>query len=609
MFCLVARFGERTLRFRLPNERAAIGSSSTCQIPLPFTGVSRLHAWITPTPSGAHIEDAGSKNRLIVNGDRIDEVELHPGVIVQVGRAFLTLEEASSGEFDLAVRVATPEPDLRPRKTDDTDDSPVRGVSDGPAAGLRLIREVEKAGNVECVVSEVLDILALHCLLVFEIGSMDDGCAITRAFGKLPDESVLVELENRMIVLPDNTPSSLPLPPEISAVVYRSSEGHPDRCVVGIRSTHEVIEPWALDLFEYIARRSMGSVGTDKLRSGSSKRGLDLAEGMITGESAAYKSLLAQLEAVADTRMDVLLIGETGTGKELLARTLHQSGPTSSGPFIAINCAAIPSELLEAELFGVKGRVATGVDPRVGLFLEADGGSIFLDEIGELAEPLQAKLLRVLQEREVLPLGGSQPRKINVRLIAATNRELLVLADQGRFRRDLYYRMSGLFLRVPSLRERKDDIPALALGFLERSAREHQKSIAGISRKAMSLLLEHDWPGNIRELQNEVARAVLFSHDRGVLHIQHFGAVGEAVASHRKQDSGQTSSDVASSITEPSRDHGDQQDKTLQERVDDLERAAILAALDAANGNKSRAARALGVTRNGLAMKMKRLGI
>jgi transcriptional regulator with PAS, ATPase and Fis domain len=329
---------------------------------------------------------------------------------------------------------------------------------------------------------------------------------------------------------------------------------------------------------------------------------------------------MSRIEGAVASKMDVLLLGETGTGKEFFARMIHSSGATGNGPFVAINCAAIPTDLLEAELFGVQARYATGVDARVGRFAQADGGSIFLDEIGELAEPLQAKMLRVLQEREVLPLGASEPRHIDLRVIAASNRDLLSLVDHGRFRRDLYYRLAGLEFRIPPLRERPDDIPALALAFLERFSQEQQKTIRGISRRALELMLAHDWPGNVRELQNEIARAVLHCHEGGILRTEHFPSVLRALqAGHTRSGEHAAAEPVAPqappvapaappaiSITEPIPPEALPQ--ALQGRIAALEREEIRRALDSTGGNKTAAARLLGITRNGLALKMKRLG-
>jgi transcriptional regulator with PAS, ATPase and Fis domain len=279
----------------------------------------------------------------------------------------------------------------------------------------------------------------------------------------------------------------------------------------------------------------------------------------------------------------VLVVGETGSGKELLARTIHLTG--ARGSFVAINCAAIPSELLEAELFGVQRRVATGVDPRQGLFLRANGGSMFLDEIGEMPERLQVKILRVLQEREILPIGASHPIPIELRVIAASNRDLGRLVREGTFRADLYYRLRGIELRVPPLRERSDDIPQLALHFLECAAADYNKRVTGITRKALDVLRAHDWPGNVRELESDVRHAVLVCPTGSALDSQHFA----------RSESG--AADIDRAV------------RPLQEAVNEIERREIERALSAAGGNKSRAARLLGITRNGLALKLRRLRI
>ncbi len=303
--------------------------------------------------------------------------------------------------------------------------------------------------------------------------------------------------------------------------------------------------------------------------------------------------------------MDVLLLGETGTGKELIARLVHASGHSAKGPFIAINCAAIPSELLEADLFGVEARVATGVDPRPGLFAKAEGGTLFLDEIGDMAERLQAKLLRVLQEREVLPVGAHHPKKIHVRVISASNKDLAARVEAGTFRDDLYYRLRGLQFHLPPLRERKEDLPSLVLAFAQEGAKRYDKEIRGISRKALELLTAYAWPGNIRELKNEVDRAVLLATDGGHLESDHFGPVKYAVEHSRAN----TPQNDAAMTTGSAHAVEASASGALHGRVDAVEREAILEALRATHGNKSKAAQLLGITRNGLALKVKRLGI
>jgi two-component system response regulator HupR/HoxA len=292
----------------------------------------------------------------------------------------------------------------------------------------------------------------------------------------------------------------------------------------------------------------------------------------------------------------VLLSGETGTGKELFARVVHRSGPAHNGPFVAINCAAIPPELLEAELFGVERHVATGVDPRAGLFIAANGGTMFLDEIGDLEERLQAKILRVLQEREVLAVGATRPRKISVRIVSASNRDLGELVARGRFRADLYYRLRGLEFHIPPLRSRFDDIPLLALEFLARASEEHGKRIAGITDTAIELLKTHPWPGNVRELQSEVHRAVLLCGNGDSLRPEHF-TLRVPILGCDELDP------VALPVS------AEREGASLRERVDATERDAISRALRKSHGNRSVAAKALGITRNGLANKVRRLGL
>jgi formate hydrogenlyase transcriptional activator len=232
----------------------------------------------------------------------------------------------------------------------------------------------------------------------------------------------------------------------------------------------------------------------------------------IVGRSATLRSLLRQVETVAPTDSTVLIHGETGTGKELIARALHDLSSRRSGPFVKLNCAAIPTGLLESELFGhERGAFTSAIAQRIGRFEMANRGTIFLDEIGEIPLELQPKLLRVLQEREFERLGSSKTLKTDARLIAATNRDLGALVQEQKFRSDLFYRLNVFPVQTPALRERREDIPLLVQHFVERFSRRMNKNIDGVPKPGMDALMNYSWPGNIRELENVVERAVIMS--------------------------------------------------------------------------------------------------
>ena len=233
----------------------------------------------------------------------------------------------------------------------------------------------------------------------------------------------------------------------------------------------------------------------------------------IVGTSAALKAVLKQVEVVAPTESTVLILGETGTGKELIARAIHTASSRSGRPFVKLNCAAIPTGLLESELFGhEKGAFTGAIAQRIGRFELADGGTIFLDEVGDIPLELQTKLLRVLQEREFERLGSTRTLRTDARLIAATNRELHNMVEQRKFREDLFYRLNVFPIYVPALRERSEDIPLLVNHFAQRFARRMNRTIETIPAETMAALTRYPWPGNIRELQNLIERAVILSH-------------------------------------------------------------------------------------------------
>ncbi len=232
----------------------------------------------------------------------------------------------------------------------------------------------------------------------------------------------------------------------------------------------------------------------------------------IVGESKEITSLISEVKKIADSRSNVLLLGETGTGKELVARAIHFNSARHDKPFVPINCSAIPENLLESELFGyVKGAFTGAAGSKRGLFEEASGGTLFLDEIGELGQQLQAKLLRVIDDHEVRPLGGVQSRTVDVRIIAATNRDIVKAVREGILREDLYYRINVVTITLPPLRERKEDILILARHFLEKYSQEIGKQVTFIDDAALRILMDYNWPGNVRELRNIIERAVLIT--------------------------------------------------------------------------------------------------
>jgi DNA-binding NtrC family response regulator len=232
----------------------------------------------------------------------------------------------------------------------------------------------------------------------------------------------------------------------------------------------------------------------------------------VMGRSPVMQQLLKQVRTVADSDASVLLLGESGTGKELVAQALHWSSPRRGGPFVAINCAAVPENLLESELFGHERGAFTGADrKRVGLFASANGGTLFLDEVGELPPTMQVKLLRAIQDRAVRPVGGSETIRLDLRLVSATNRDLAAMIQEGRFREDLYYRLAVIPLRLPGLRERPSDIPVIAARLLEEAATRMGKPLEGFDGDAAKWIAGHAWPGNVRELENVIERAAVLA--------------------------------------------------------------------------------------------------
>lgn len=298
------------------------------------------------------------------------------------------------------------------------------------------------------------------------------------------------------------------------------------------------------------------------------------------------REIHAMIERIAQTRTTVLLLGESGVGKELVANAIHYASPQARGPFIKFNCAALPESLIESELFGhEKGAFTGAASQRIGRFEQSDGGTLFLDEIGELSPAMQAKLLRVLQERTFERVGGNRPIRVDIRIVTATNKDLTVMSAEGKFREDLFFRLNVFPIMIPPLRERGSDIITLADHFVARFAKENGKEIKRITTPALDLLMSYHWPGNVRELENVIERATILADDH-VIHAYNLPpSLQTAINSGTVGKIG------------------------LQAKLDAVAYEMIVDAMQTTGGNISNAARELGITRHSFRLRMDKLNI
>jgi len=351
------------------------------------------------------------------------------------------------------------------------------------------------------------------------------------------------------------------------------------------------------------------------LQPGAAPPADGMGENMV-GASAAFNVACHMLRKVSETDATVLFLGESGVGKEMFARTLHRIGPRAKAPYIAVNCAAIPEHLVESELFGVERGAFTGAtESRAGRFERADGGTLFLDEIATLTLSAQGKLLRVLQEGEVERVGDKTTRKIDVRVVAATNVDLRAAVEAGRFRQDLFYRLNVFPIEIPPLRERKADIPLLINHFLKKFSARHRKPIAGLAERVVEGLLNYHFPGNIRELENMIERGVILAPHDGAIDLCHLFTSGEridtAILALGKHGALNPSAPVGkdeAGESPPQEDIGGFVDRVLDgaASLEDIETRLLTAAVEKAEGNLAAAARMLGLTRPQLAYRLKK---
>jgi DNA-binding NtrC family response regulator len=577
-----------------PGENS-LGSTSANAVVLPLRGVSRRHAVLTLAPDGLTLEDLGSKNGTLVKGVRIQRTTLKAGDDIRVGPVTLRLEELDAEDAAIAIHLTganEPTSGLPAGDTTATGVDEHRRVSLGLVEGL-IARACE---TPEPDLAGIANLLArglgARSACVFEIHKGEP--VALAACGQVPDLTShrgFVELA-RGASAATGAVRSASLAGEVPLVCAVTAGPGSERfgiVVAGEAGLRRADVEAVLHLLVALLQRLRPRTLAPRPARGADVPGLEFPAGYVPGESQSMRAFYAQMRPLVQGDLPVLLLGETGVGKEFVARILHDSSRRRDGPFVAVNCAAIPADLLEAEMFGIGKGIATGVVERRGKFQAAEGGTLFLDEIGDMPLELQAKLLRALQEKEVQPVGGA-PVPVDIRVVAATNSDLHRRMEDGRFRRDLYFRVAGFALRVPPLRERREDVPALVERFLRTFSQETRKAVHGVTVKALRALIEHPWPGNVRELEHEVRRLVYLC------------PAGQAI------DSTMISPHVVAEAAAPGAPPP-VETLDLEANVGALEARLIREALERSGGNRSQAARLLGISRNGLAIKMERLGI
>ena len=422
----------------------------------------------------------------------------------------------------------------------------------------------------------------------YEISEADDGEAAICRVRQRPYDLVLMDVRMIKVSGLEALAAIKSINPAIPVVIMTAYSSVETAVATLTQGAHDYLtKPLDFDKLRITLERAMEhsrlKVENRLLRE---RLGLQFDRRHIIGQSAAMVRLFDSVAQVAPSEATVLIAGESGTGKELIAGAIHFNSSRRDGPFVRLNCAAITETLLESELFGHEKGAFTGADRRrEGRFFQADGGSLLLDEVSEMPLPMQVKLLRVLQEREFTPVGGDGVIRVDVRVIAATNKHLPELVSGGRFREDLYYRLNVVTLAIPALRERAEDIPLLAQHFLEAFALKNRKEVKGFTPQAMDRLIRYAWPGNVRELMNAVERAVVMTR-------------GEFL----------TEEDV-SLIPTAAMPEPEHPPAAGARPLEEVEKATILITLKAADGNKSEAARRLGITRRTLHKKLKAYGV
>ena len=551
--------GARTRVVELPDRTDfTIGRSRTATVHIDSDRVSRIHARIRRRDSTIQIEDAGSRNGTWVNNTAIEgPTGVVPGDAIIIGPASIVVSVTTRAEARTAVESVS-------------------------HLEKRLVAEVDRGRRYQRVFS-----LMMLCVAGDDT---DTDAAVDRVAARLRPMDVLAEYSpsELAILLPE-----IPLQKaqEIARLLSREARTSEGKRVqsLEVRAGVASFPEHGTDAGSLIARaraavRSAGhNAGEDTVGTPPDELAFNGSDIVVADPQTRRVYELAQ--RVADHSVTVLITGETGVGKEAVAGAIHRAGSRRDGPFIRLNCASISESLLESELFGHEQGAFTGADRRKrGFFEAADGGTLFLDEIGEVSPAIQPKLLRVLEDHKVTPVGGTTELSVDVRVICATNRDLESEARTGEFRQDLFFRISAFTIFVPPLRDRRAEIPLLVEHFLHRAAQDADVAAPRLTPAAADAVARYSWPGNVRELRNAVERAIIV-HTEGVIDMEDLP--------DRVRDLPAAGIGGVSAVG----DH------------DSAERAAIVAALDASNGNQTRAAKRLGITRRAIIYRMEKYGL
>ena len=562
-------------------------------------GVSRVHAAVSVASDRVTVEDLDSKNGTLVNGVRIESSSaLKPGDLLTLGAASLYLEELDADDAQLGVALpdsGSDAPGLGARTTEthaaaarpphswiealagiaqDDETGEAQGLSESLEALVRATK-VESAALLRLIGVAGVEVLASAGapLRVDAIAAAISACLAATDGAGAATAAGTVGGSGKTVVW-----------------AGQRADSESTLCLVSTgRSARDASAPAALKVALRLLAPRLDSATRAHPAEARPGPALRFPAGHVRARSAAMQALYAEMQPLLGGSVPVLITGETGVGKEMIARALHLSSPRADRSFVAVNCAAIPSELLEAELFGVVRGAATGVSPRRGKLQVADGGVLLLDEIGDMPPALQAKLLRALQDGEVLPVGADRPVKVDVWVLSATNTDIIERVRQGSFRQDLYYRLAGATLHVPALRQRPDDIAPLVTAFLTDTSVELDKSIRGMSLKALATLERAPWPGNVRQLRHEIRSLALRCPPGATIE---FTLLPDSLAN-------------PAADTQPATVNGDS--LNLPARIAALEHELIATALRLARGNRSAAARLLGISRIGLYKKLRRV--